>query len=340
MEANRSRRLLATVWILAVATLAAAPGNSQPATATFAVEISGMVAFAKTTSDELDVLLVNEFDPSAMPDMDITHFPLLELSCSSLQDAALRKDCAFWATDLDGRRRVVALDAGFEVRIVIPGAQAVGKVQRELTFLDGVVSLAEVAKSSTGKADAPIARKEVFASATAGKFAKARTRLAGGTIGARLNTNTTWRFRKDISSPQVKEYPEIAQGATWSIPYDPDQGARIELWPYGATAAARVFHLKSKGDLTIGLSNEPDALEFCAHSPSTSSSPFEHFRGFWRLSKLTRTDAANAGVLPVPFADDPQAACPSAMSTMADPAPLPIAGRRVNCMMTLFDSEE
>lgn len=306
--------------------------NAPPvAAAKFQLAITGMVAFAPADDGSLDVLLVNEFDPPAHGMHEITHFPQLEIQCAHLKDKQLREDCGYWASSPYGAGRVVALDAGFEVRLRFGGQAPSGEVTRDKSFDLRVVPLG---KAAGAKAEAAVLRKEVFAPATSRSFAVARTRLAGGAVSVGKSLDGVWSFRA-AGGPPVLTLAEGGDIATWTREFDATQGVQIELWPFGAAQPARVLDLKSSGDMVVTLSNEPDPTEFCAHAPTRSDLPSSHFRRFWELSKFAGTHAsADLETLPLPYPEDPSLDCSPAAFLRR------IMGRRVNCRMAYFASRE
>jgi len=301
-----------------------------------------MIAFAQAPEGRVDVLLLNQFKD------EVTHFPLLELNCDQLQDASQKNDCnSFWPPSRDTTKtnRVLALDRGYEVRLSVGGATTNAPVYLDPTFTAGVVPVKTVALASPGAADAAILRKDALASATTYAFVAARpvlslrtpVPLGGGVLSATAGEEMQWRFRKDLGSAQTYYSKSLATKAQWSVDYDPAAGLIVELWPFGAKAAAKTLSLKSAGDLQLTLSNEPDDLKFCEHAPKSASEPLEHFGEFWKLSKLAASSPSDLKYLPLPFSDVQDAACPSAMAAHSHSE---IKGRRVNCMMVLFSGEE
>ena len=332
---RRSASILAAGFLLVSASATASKAK-------FTLEFSGMIAFARTPDDRIDVLLLNQTKN------EVTHTPLLELNCDQLQDAAQRNDCQyFWPPSRDTTKtnRVLALDSGFEVRLAVGGAKTDMPVKLDTSFEKGVVPLDQAAKGSTGAAEAVILRKEALASATAYGYVAVRpvlslktpTPLGGGVLLATAGKELNWRFRKDPGSGQTYTSPTLAKQAQWNVEYDPAQGVVVELWPIGAKAPAKKLTLKSSGDLQLTLSNEPDDLKFCDHAPKSAAEPMEHFRAFWGLSKLAASSPGDAQKLPLPYSDKPDPACSASVASHSEPE---IKGRRVNCMMVLFSSEE
>jgi hypothetical protein len=323
----------------AAACLLVTAAPAAPEAANFILEMTGMIAFVDRGATGIDVLLVNQNPGPLAMDHSVVHVPQLEIYCDHLEsdtdgdtsrtdgDA---KDCDYWPLSSDGERRIISLDRleGFALQLDVGGCTQTGAVGRDAprTFDRMVVSLAKLsggdstlATLRSGAQDDP-------------EYVAVRLRLEGGVIEATGGRTGAWTFRPGF----VYTMPAVADVVTWKIPYDPKLGVSVAFAERGSAGAPdRTLVFKTTGDVKMVLANEPDPFQFCAHAPGISTAPFEHFAGFYALTKYSEDIGDDVDALlrlPLPYAEQPEKQC----TREAMLASMGVAGRRVNCMAVLF----
>ncbi len=324
---------VAAVALLGVACASTGAPPGEPPTTTqslFKLRLTGMLAFAPTEDDGLEVLLLNQYDGEPA----VQHFPQLEVDCELFPEGSDdRGDCAYWPPVVgEEGERAISLSKGFEIRLHVGGAAQSGKVTRLGDFdtlVIPLVSLDEgVASRSTLRREAtllPFPPDDPDAIAPL----IAKVRLQGGQISARRGQAGKWQF-VPLTQPE-----DIGDDATWEIPYDPAQGVRVELVPPGASTPDRTLLLRSpdEGQLLLTLSNEPDAFEFCQHLAEEPGEQVGHFVEFYELTAFGRNSPDELTTLPLPTPIDAQCTFDKAEDGT-------IKGRKVVCMMVRYGGRE
>lgn len=306
---------------------------------TFKVDLSGMIGFVKTNDGGLLVLLVNELTQIAHGDVSMAHLPELEISCDDLRLPADEADCAMLARSQNLRRRRIALDnssdarpaAGWEIVLHVGGATMSGEVCLPTDHREWLVPLDEL---SDGIAARSLLSREVLSNVSGSSYAIVRLKLNGGRLELHPEDRGGFVFKNAAGKVYITP-SRLAGSATWSIPYDPALGARIDLVSLETGRVERSFDLQSdssRDSIEIGLTNEPDAFSFCGNALSKPTDPLGHFLGFLDITAQgLGSEHDELKKLPLPFVQDSTKFCKYTPGA---------GGRRVNCMMVLYSGIE
>lgn len=331
----------------------AAQGCADDLVSTLHFDLSGMISFAPYGAErkEMEVLLVNDFGGSGEEEgahgahslgmTPIRHAPLLELNCQNL-DPSLRPLCYTWSVAEGSDNadiRAVALDGGYRITLKVTSPEA-GTAQE---LPKGVVPMGSL---DEGYPAIAYLNPDALLPDKARDFALASLRLTGGRFKEITQSGGPVSFKRSLLG-HVHHEGDVAQTVSWETKFCGDSEVEITLTPYPRpeeveedverlTLVLRTRDCANeppgscqRNSIRLGLSNEPDAFEYCRRNPRTQLRPLRHFSRYYELAAWDSL-IPSGWKPPLPFS--PHTAKQCSLSSKAKDS-----GRRVNCMMTKFE---